>query len=238
MDIVMIVIAVVFGVLVVIGGVHLLQEPPAPGKKKSGKKEPAAPKRDGKADFVRILQKKVAIGEEKIKELEGEFQVQRQELSKAKEREKKLLDDKKSMEHDARSYQKFKKEHKILRDEAAKKEHLLEDEISRRRQQTTQLANVKSDIDALKKELKLAQDNFRKTQALYERTVGDLKETRAALNKITKAAQAEAGQKTQGGWIAKEEFDKVEHELQEKEALLKKLLTLQQQPPPPTNESS
>jgi len=228
----MIVIAVVFAGLVIVGGMHLLQETSPDGqKKKPAGKAAAAPKRDAKTDFIAILQKKVAVTEEKLRNLEGEFQAQRLELSRAKEREKELEEEKSSTAFDAQQYKKFQKEHALLKEELNKKERLLEEEISRRRLETTQLANVQTELDALKKHLTQTQDAFRKTQALYEHSVADLREARSELEKQKKAAQEVSGHKTQGGWVAREEFDKVEHELEEKEKFIKKLLALQQQPP-------
>ena len=235
----MVVIAVAFVALLIAGAMHFFQDGPsgAPGKAPAAPKAAAA-KRDGKADFIAILQKKVAVGEEKIKGLEGEFQAQRLETARAREQIKKIEGEKASMAHDAQSYQKFKKEHAVLKEEMKKKEHLLEEEISRRRQETTHLANAKRDLDDLKRQLTQAQDAFRKAQTLYERTTAELRETRAALDKHIKASQEQSGQKTQGGWVAREEFEKVERELEEKEAFVKKLLALQQQPPPPTGGTS
>ncbi len=233
MDIVMIVLSVVFVVLVVIGGMHLFRETPPDGQKEKPSENTAtARKRDAKTDFITILQKKVAVTEEKLKNLEGEFQAQRLELSQAKERKKKLEEEKSSMNFDTQQSKKIQKEHTLLKEELNKKERLLEEEISRRRQETTQLANIKMELDALKKHLTQTQDAFRKTQTLYEHTVTDLKGTRSELEKQRKAAQLSSGQKTQGGWVAREEFDKVEHELEEKEKFIKKLLALQQQQPP------
>ena len=232
MDIIMIAISVVFGVLIVIGGIYLFQDMPAAGQKKAAAKgADPAPKRDGKADFVTILQKKVAVTEEKLKNLEGEFQAQRLELSRAKEREKKFEEEKASQAHVSQQFEKFQKEHALLKEETNKREHLLEEEISRRRQETTQLASAVSERDALKKELAQTQDTVRKTQTLYEHTVADLREARSELEKLKKFSQETTAQKTQGGWVAREEFDKVENELREKEAFVKKLLALQQHPP-------
>ncbi|MGE5280200.1 MAG: hypothetical protein ACM3L6_05620 [Deltaproteobacteria bacterium] len=243
MEILMIVVAVAFAVLLVVGALHFLQDtPPAAGKKAAGRAALAAPpaggvlaaasKRDGKADFIALLQKRIAVEEEKIKNLEGEFQAQRLELARAREHIKKLEEEKASMSHEAQVCQKIQKDYAVLKDEASKKDKILEEEISLRRKQTTQLTNAMNDLDAQKKQLSQAQDAFRKTQALYERTTTELRETRAALDKHVKTAQEQAGQKTQGGWVAREEFEKVERELTEKEAFIKKLLALQQQPPP------
>jgi len=213
---------------------HLLQETPAADDKKRPPRQPA-PKRDAQADFIGILKKKVAVSEEKLKNLEGELQAQRLELAAAKEREKRLEEAKASSTHDAQSFERLKKEHALLKEEVGNKERLLEEEISRRRLETEQLADANAQMAALQEQLSKTQDVFRKTQTLYERTVADLKEARAELEKQTKAAQEASGQKTQGGWVAREEFDKVEHELREKEMFIKKLLALQQQqqqPPP------
>ncbi len=226
----MIVIAVVFAVLVVIGAMHMLQEAPPAGPKRSSQ-DTAAPKRDAKTDFIGILKKKLAVTEEKLKALEAEFQAQRLELAAAKERVKKLEEEKSSTAYDAVSSQKLQKEHALLKEELGTKEHLLEEEISRRRQETSQRTDAQMQLDTLKGQLTKTQDAFRKTQMLYEHTVTDLKEARADMEKQKKAAQEACGQKTQGGWVAREEFDKVEHELEEKEKLIKKLLALQQQPP-------
>jgi|GEM_PF-787280 len=232
MDIVMIVIAAIFVVLVVIGGMHLLREGPAAGAAKNPAPEAAAAaKRDAKTDFIGILQKKLEVTEEKLKQMEGEFQAQRLELAAAKGREKRLEEEKASTAHDDQSCQKLQKEDALLKEELVQKERLLEEEISRRRQETTQLANVQRELDNHKEHLTKTQDAFRKTQALYEQAVADLKEARAELERHKKAAQEASGQKTQGGWVAREEFDKVEHELEEKEKFIKKLLALQQQPP-------
>jgi chromosome segregation ATPase len=236
MDILMLVIGLVFLGLVGAGFYVAIHDPSFFGlsRKDAGaaknKPDPKKPAIDPLAD----LQKKFSSNEERIKEYQTRIENLQYDLEQAKKQEKTLRDEKSTSAFDGQQYEKFKKEFKQQQAQLSAKEERLEKEISQRRQLATELAGAKQENDGLKKRTMEAEDAMRKAQNVSETTAKELDQLKRAVREQKKIVQEHTTQKSEGEWVSREEFRKVEQELEEKEAMIKKLLALHAPLAPPS----
>jgi chromosome segregation ATPase len=243
MDILMLVIGLVFLGLVGAGLYVAIHDPSFFGLTR---KDAAAPKskQDPKkpmVDPLADLQKKFNTTEERMKEYQTRIENLQYDLEQAKKQEKALRNEKSTSAFDSQQYEKFKKEFKQQQTLLSAKEEILEKEISQRRQLAAELAGARQENDELKKRTMEAEDATRKAQSMLETTAKELDQLKRAVREQKKIVQEHATQKSEGEWVSREEFNKVEQELAEKEAMIKKLLALTPPgatPPPPDANTS
>lgn len=201
------------------------------------KPDPRKPAVDPLVDW----QKKCALAEERIKEYQTRIENLQYDIEQANKQQKTLRDEKSTSAFDSQQLEKFKKEYKEQQAHLSAKEEMLEKEISLRRQLATELATAKQENDGLKKRTMEAEDATRKAQSLLETTAKELDQLKRAVREQKKLVQEHTIQKSEGEWVSREEFKKVEQELMEKEAMIKKLLTLTASsaaPPSASNENT
>jgi len=189
------------------------------------------PEKNDEPHLIAQLQKKIIFYEEEKKDFQLKYEAAQLELTQIREREKSLLKEKTSNVFDAEQYEKFKKEHHALREELIKKEELLEKEIASRRQQTSELNQVKDEADALRKRVSESEDASRKAQIKMEALTEELTLAKKTIEGQKKIVQEHSINKKEGEWVSREEFARLERQLQEKErqlqekdALLKQFL--------------
>ncbi|MBI5873634.1 MAG: hypothetical protein HZB36_05775 [Candidatus Omnitrophica bacterium] len=192
----------------------------------SGKKPNIPDKKANEPDPAAQYKRKIRDYEEKIKMMELDCDAVRLELSQAKEREKASSDEKSITKFDSEQYEKFKKEHHALKQELALKEAALEKEISLRRAQGAEADQLKQEHAALKKELMETQDYYRKSLAISENLDKELKVAKKTIDDQKKIVVEHTENKLGGEWVSRAEFEKVEKELEEKEAMIQKFLSL------------
>lgn len=190
-------------------------------------KKPAQPdlRNPTETDPTVPLKKKIAHYEAKIRELEANLKTLESEFAAAQLKEKELLREKSTTAFDSEQYEKFKKEYLDLKQELAKKEEILEEEITVRRQQTGEILQLRENNEALKKKALESDDTFRKSQTLVETLTQELKTIKQALQEKEKIVSEHSANKIEGEWVSREEFNKLEHELKEKEDLIQKMLS-------------
>lgn len=184
------------------------------------------PKKDPQAELLSQFKRRTAEALEKLKKVEYEAEAYRLELSQTKEREKALINEKSQINFDSQQYEKFKKEFQALKQDISSKEQALEKEISLRRSQSAELGQIKEDARLLKGQLGETQDVLRKTQAIAETLSKELTTARKMIEDQKKIVAEHTENKMGGEWVSRAEFEKVERELKEKEAMIQKFLAL------------
>ncbi len=223
MDILIVLISVAFIGLVASLAYQHINEAKAP----AGKTNTKTPKND--AEITASYQRKIKSYEEKIKKIELDFEAVQLELRQLKEKEKTSEAAKSEIKFDYEQYEKFKKEFSELKKVLSQKEELLEKEISAHRSESTELQRQKQDCQNLKKQLSETQDAHRKSQALAEGFEKELKKAKQTISEHTKAAQQHSQNKVGGEWVSRDEFEKIEKELLEKQAMIEKFLSLKKE---------
>ncbi len=217
MDILILLIGVAFLALIGAAFFIFFKEPKETVKKKIPTTEP-------QADVVGAFNKKISQCETKIKSLEYDLEASRLELAQTKEKEKALLSEKSRVVFDREQYEKFKKEHQLLKQELTGKEEMLEKEISSRRREASELAQTKIDLEALKKRVIESEDAYRKSRASCEALSKELSLAKKTIEDQKRIVNEHTVNKIEGEWVSRIEFNKLERELKEKEALLQKYL--------------
>jgi predicted nucleic acid-binding Zn-ribbon protein len=230
MDATILIVGLVFAGLVWAVIYFIKDDFPKTTKKPQVKPETPVNKNDG--DLSRHLQKKLAQTEEKCKNMELQYEAAQLELSQTKDKEKNLLKAKAEDVFDREQYEKFKKEFQILKKEVADKEESLEKEIGLRRQQSSQLTSTQQERDDLQKRASRTEDAHRKALASIESLTKELQDLKRKVREQGRIVEEHAVSKTEGEWISRAEFDKVEKELQEKELLIRKMLSINKEPNP------
>lgn len=227
MDIIIILIGVVFLGIVAALAYSLLNEQSA-GKINTIKTTKDDFKKE-EAQSDRLSNRKITEYEERIKKLENELELTKTDFVKIKEIKEKLSEEKSHIVFDMEQYEKFKKEHQELKNEIVKKEGLLEKEISLRRTQSQELTQIQQDHKTAKQKIAETEDALRKAQGIIEtlkKTIDDLKKQ---LSEHSKIVNEYSEKKSEGQWVSREEFNKIEAELKEKENMLQKLLSLKKE---------
>lgn len=224
MDIFIILLGLIF--LGIVGGLafFIFKEPGAPGV------NVRSPLKDQGPDIAAQLQKKLKQAEEKAKSLEYNLEALQLELNQTKEKEKALLKEKSESTFNAEQYEKFKKDFAVLKAELTGKEETLEKEISERRKQAQELTAAVQENEALKKRVLEAEDAHRKAQTAVEALTKELEAARKTLGDQKKIVQEHTENKIGGEWVSRLEFEKVEKELKEKEAMIQKMLSIKKGP--------
>ncbi len=220
MDIFIVLVAVAFIGFVSVFAFQFIEERRAAPASSQG------PKKDPQAELLSQFKRRTAEALEKLKKLEYEAEAYRLELAQTKEREKALLNERSQAKFDSEQYEKFKKEFQALKQDIASKEQALEKEISLRRSQSAELAQSIDDARLLKGQLGDTQDVLRKTQGIAENLSKELTATRRTLDEQKKIVAEHTENKMGGEWVSRAEFEKVERELKEKEAMIQKFLAL------------
>lgn len=220
MDIFIVLVSVAFIGFVSVFAFQFLEERrAAPAAAKTHKKDP-------QAELLSQFKRRTAEALEKLKKLEYEAEAWRLELAQTKEREKALLNERSLGQFDSAQYEKFKKEFQELKKDLSSKEQALEKEISLRRAQSSELAASLDDARLLKKQLAETQDVLRKTQSIAENLSKELTAARRTIDEQNKVVLEHKENKMGGEWVSRAEFEKVERELREKEAMIQKFLAL------------
>ncbi|OIO36094.1 MAG: hypothetical protein AUJ74_03745 [Candidatus Omnitrophica bacterium CG1_02_44_16] len=183
-------------------------------------------------DLATQLQKKISSHEQKLKDIEYTLQAAQLELAQTKEKEKILLKERSQNAFDIEQYEKFKKEYQTLKTELSHKEEALETEITRGRRLDSQLLGIKTDAEILKKRIIASDDAFRRSQATIETLTRELILAKKTIADQKKIVQEHSENKAEGEWVSRIEFNKIEIELKEKEAMIQKLLSLKKSQPP------
>ena len=224
MDILILVIGMAFLGLIGIGVYIFLKEPQ--------QKNPLdMTVKNEEAELIPQFHKKISACEEKIKSLEYNLEATSLELTQTKEKEKALLKEKSAVTFDSEQYEKFKKEFQTLKGELSGKEEMLEKEISQRRKESSELAELKAESDALKKKTIESEDAYRKAQAAIETLTKELALARKTIDEQKRVVKEHSENKKEGEWVSRIEFNKIENELKEKEAMIQKFLSLKKDPP-------
>jgi chromosome segregation ATPase len=219
MDLIIVIMGIAFVALIAAGFFLFSKESQPLPQKSNASKNP-------EADIVGGLRKRISSDEEKMKNLEYTLEATRLELAQMKEKEKTLLNEKSKEAFDSQQYEKSKKEHQLLKEELTRKEENLENEISLRRQQGTELTQLKAESDGLKKRVMEAEDTFRKAQTTIETLTKELAIVKRTFQEQQRIVQEHTENKIGGEWVSREELNKVEKELKEKEVLIQKYLSL------------
>lgn len=177
-------------------------------------------------DLMAQFQRKITAYEEQLKNHEATSAALQLELAQTKEREKTLLKEKSQMTFDEGQYEKFKKEYQALKRELIHKEEILEQEISQRRKHLQDLTGLQQDCETYKKQNIEFQDAYRKSQTIIETLTEELQHTEKRLDEQSKIVREHTENKIEGEWVSRDEFEKLEKELKEKEAFLQRLLAL------------
>jgi chromosome segregation ATPase len=222
MDAMIFLISLLF--LSLVGAVCILFYKEAPKRGKTPLLNEKTAEKNEEARLTTQLQKKISSFEEKIKELQANLEAIQHELSQTKEREKALLKEKSSIAFDTEQYEKSKKEHHRFKEEVLKKEELLEKEIAARRQQTSELEQVQGEAGALKKRVTEAEDAYRKAQTKIAALLEELNLAKKTIEEQKKIVQEHSVNKKEGEWVSRDEFARLERQLQEKDALLRQFL--------------
>ena len=192
----------------------------------SSKQNPPKTSMEKEVDGFAQYQKKIAVGEEKTKNLQTNLEVLQLELTQSKEREKSLLKEKSESTFNAEQYEKFKKDFAQLKIELTAKEELLEKEISEKRKNAQDLLQLQQDNDTLKKRVVEAEDSYRKTQTLLEVLKKDLEVAKRTIEEQKRIVSEHAENKIGGEWVSRDEFKTLENQLKEKEEMIQKLLAI------------
>lgn len=220
MELLIVFIAVAFLAIAAALGIYVFKGSETPEEKKG------ASIKTPDAEMLSQFKRKAAACEEKLKSLEMDFEAASLELKQTKEREKVLLTDKSKITFDSEQYEKFKKDFQTLKVELTGKEESLEKEISERRKQGMELALIRQEHDILKKKNTETDDAYRKSQTLVETLTKELQTIKSALNEQRKIVDEHKENKIEGEWVSRPEFEKIERELREKEAMIQRLLSL------------
>ncbi len=220
MEILMILLVLIFLGLLGAGVLYFYKGPGEHAGSDKGLKNPR------EVDETAGLRKKISLAEEKLKNLEYSYEAAQLELAQTKEKEKALVREKSQVTFDTQQYEKFKKEHQDLKVELARKEETCENEISQRRQESAELTQLKNDTAALKKRLSETEDALRRTSMAQETLTKELNLAKKTIDGQKKIVQEHHENKAEGEWVSRVEFNKVERELKEKEALIQKLLAI------------
>ncbi|MFA5038783.1 MAG: hypothetical protein WC732_03795 [Candidatus Omnitrophota bacterium] len=221
MDLLILFMALVFLGMIGAGIFFFLKEtPPRPGP--AFKIPPAVPPSQ---DPLELPPKKTARYDEKIKQLEEELQAAQEEIRKGQEREAGLLKEKNNVAFDSSGYERLKKEQAALREEMTAKEETLEEVISARRRENAELIQLRQEFDILRKKNAETEDAFRKAQTIIENMDKDNKSCKALLEQQKKILEEHNVNKTEGQWVSREEFEKLQALLKEKDSLLQKFKT-------------
>ena len=200
MDATILIVGLVFVGLIAAVVYLIRDEKPKPPKKKASGPEATQGKTD--VDPIKHLHRKLAQSEEKLKNLELNFEAGQLELAQTKDREKNLLKSKSEDVFDRGQYEKFKKEFQSLKKETSEKEEALEKEIALRRQQSSQLLSAQEERDNLIKRVAMAEDAHRKALATHEALAKELNDLKKKVQEQGRIVQEHAVQKTDGEWIS------------------------------------
>lgn len=184
------------------------------------------------ADPVQQLPRKIAQLEERLKTLQIDHESVQLELAQTKERERIIAKERSEIVFDKQQYDKFLKDHATLKIELKQKEDAVEKEISLRRQQATELAQAQQGLETTRQRLSQTEDELRKAKLTLETLQKDLTDAKKALSSQNRIVEEHAVNKTEGEWVKRDEFHKLENELREKEILLKKMLSLPEKKEP------
>ena len=183
---------------------------------KTGTKSPS------QIDLQEILTRKTARYEERIKQLEDDLNTARQETEKSQEREQNLLKEKNNIAFDTSSLERMKKEQTELKEELTSKEETLEEVISARRRENSELVQLRQEHDLLKKKLAETDDAWRKSQTIAENLDKDNKALKDTLQQQKKVIEEHNVNKTEGEWVSRDEFERLQAALREKESQIQK----------------
>lgn len=221
MDLLILILGLVF--LSVLGGsvYFFLQDKNFFSPSQAAKNIPGACGVEGQKDD--LLLKKSARYEERIKSLENELKASQEQTAKSQQREQELLKEKNNNAFDNSSFEKIRAENQSLREEFKSKEEALEEIISARRRENTELIGLRQEFDSLKKKNSVTEDDLRKAKAIIENMTKDNKAANAELERQKKIIEEHNTNKTEGQWVSRDEFDRLQSLLKEKETLLLKL---------------
>jgi len=183
-------------------------------------------------DLTTSLQKKLSSHEQKLNDMEYTLQAAQLELAQSKEKEKTILKEKSQNAFDAEQYEKLKIEFQALKKELSHKELMLEAEITHRRHIDSQLLGVQTEAQALKKRIIESDDAFRKSQVAIETLTRELNLAKKTIADQKKIVVEHSENKAEGEWVSRIEFNKIEMELKEKEAMIQKLLNIKKEQTP------
>jgi DNA repair exonuclease SbcCD ATPase subunit len=178
------------------------------------------------------LQRKIAQTEERFKNLQIDHESIQLELAQTKERERAIAKERSEIVFDKQQYERFLKDHAVLKIELKQKEDAVEKEISLRRQQATELAQVQQSFETTRQRLTQTEDELRKSKLTVETLQKDLIDAKKILSSQNRIVEEHVVNKTEGEWVSREEFHKLENELREKDTLLKKMLSLPEKKEP------
>jgi len=231
MDLLIFVVGLVFLGLIGAGIFFLLKEPSFSKMLGAGAGSPAKPVEGeaATADPVLGLQKKILHHEERIATLEKELEASREESERLRGREQELLKERSNAAFDSESFDKLKEEHNSLKKELTTKEETLESEISVRRRQNTELTQLRLEHEALKKKTTETEDALRKAQTTIEGFKEENKNIKILLEQQKKIVEEHNVDKSEGQWVSRIEFERVEAALKEKERLIEKLQSPQKE---------
>ncbi|MDD5537733.1 MAG: hypothetical protein PHF12_02060 [Candidatus Omnitrophica bacterium] len=222
MDLLIFVMGLVFLGLIGAGIFFFLKEPAFSKMLGFGTGAPVKPA-EGGADPAAGLQKKILHHEERIATLENELKASREESERLRGREQELLKERSNAAFDSESFEKMKEEHVLLKKELTTKEETLETEISARRRQNTELTQLRLEYEALKKKTTETEDALRKAQTTIEGLREENKNIKSLLEQHKKIVDEHNVNKSEGQWVSRIEFERVEAVLKEKERLIEKL---------------
>lgn len=233
MDFLVIALSIVFIGLIGMAVFLLLKDTQQKSPAQAEKGKTAKP---AETDLAVKLQKKLAAGEEKIRGLEEALKNTETRLQEALEREKTLLKGRSQTAFDIVGHEKIKKEYEASRQEIKHKEKTLEEEISTRRRQTIELQEAQRERDLLRKKSADTEMTLRKSQAAVEKLTGELRAAQKTMSNQEKTIKEHTENKIGGEWVSRHEFEKIEKEIAEKEALIQKILALKPQSGPKEGE--
>ncbi len=222
MDLLIFVMGLVFLGLIGAGIFFFLKEPAFSKMLGLGTASPAKAAEEA-ADPAAGLQKKILHHEQRIATLENELKASREENERLRGREQELLKEQSNTAFDSESFEKIKGEYALMKKELTAKEETLETEISARRRQDTELTHLRLEHEALKKKATETEDALRKAQTTIEGLREENKNTKAVLEQHKKIVDEHNVNKSEGQWVSRIEFEKVEAALKEKERLIEKL---------------
>lgn len=218
MDLVLLILGLGFLAVLAGGFFFFLKEKPSGTPASKTEKRTAG----SAADLQEILARKTARYEEKIQQMDEELRAVRKEIEKSQEREQNLIKEKNNIAFDTSSLERLKKEQAELKEELKSKEETLEEVISARRRENGELIQLRQDHELLKKKLSETEDAERKSQAVVENLSKENKSLKETLQQQKKIVDEHNVNKTEGEWVSREEFDRLQAVLKEKESQIQK----------------
>lgn len=223
-------ISIAFLGLIGIAAFLLLKDTEQKSAAQTGKGKAAT--KTSEANLILKFQEKLSADEERIRLLEEGLKNTEIRLKEAFEREKALLKEKSQVAFDSVQHKKLEKECETARQEIKHKEKILEEEISTRRKQTSELSEAQKERDLLRKKSADIAMALRKSQAAVENLTSELKAVKKTVSNQERIVKEHTENKIGGEWVSRQEFEKIEKELAEKEALIQKILALKPQSHP------